>query len=98
MIIKRITTILVVISIIMLSFTHLSAQNIITEEEEISAEEMVFDALIVRPVSLVGIVFGSVVFVVSLPFSAIGKNVDESYDKLIRDPVDYTFNRPLGAF
>jgi hypothetical protein len=44
----------------------------------------------------VALVGGSVVFVLSLPFSALGGNVGEAADKLVVDPARYTFVRPLG--
>ena len=63
-----------------------------------SAEAMVFDAAFVRPLGIVGIVFGTVAFVVSLPFSAPGGNTGEAYERLMADPARYTFKRPLGDF
>ncbi len=59
---------------------------------------MAADFFFVRPVALVSTVFGSATFVVSLPFSALGKNVGESYDLLVIAPARYTFDRPLGKF
>lgn len=61
-----------------------------------SGEAMVIDALIFRPVGLVTTVIGTAVFVVSLPFSALGGNVAEAAEKLVVEPVDYTFKRKLG--
>jgi len=54
------------------------------------------DALIYRPVGLVSIPLGCVLFVVSLPFSATGRNVGQSFHNLVVVPIDWTFNRPLG--
>ena len=54
------------------------------------------DALIYRPIGLVCIPLGAALFVVSLPFSATGHNVGESFHNLVVVPFDYTFNRPLG--
>lgn len=61
-----------------------------------SGEAMVLDALVFRPIGLVTTVIGGVVFLVSLPFSALGGNVGEAADKLIVEPIDYTFKRKLG--
>ncbi len=61
-----------------------------------SGEAMVLDALVFRPIGLVTIAIGGAAFVVSLPFSALGGNVGEAADKLIVEPVDYTFKRKLG--
>ena len=57
---------------------------------------MTADLLLARPVGLCAIVVGAAVFVVSLPFSALGGNTDQAYKKLVADPAAYTFRRPLG--
>ena len=54
------------------------------------------DALIYRPVGLISIPVGAVVFVFTLPFSALGSNVGDSFDNLVATPARYTFVRPLG--
>lgn len=63
-----------------------------------SAESMVFDLVLVRPLGVVGIVFGTVAFILAVPFSAPGNNIDEAYQRLMADPARYTFKRPLGCF
>ena len=67
-------------------------------QEEISTENMVADALIVRPLGLCATVLGVGLFVISLPFSALGGNVKEAGSKLIVAPAKFTFQRPLGEF
>jgi hypothetical protein len=62
------------------------------------AEKMFFDIVLVRPIGIVGTAVGSVLFVVSLPFSAMAGNVGEAYQTLIVGPAAFTFVRPLGAF
>jgi len=59
--------------------------------------EMLADAFLVRPFMLVGSVLTTATFIVTLPFSAIGGNVGEAADRLVAEPVKYTFARPLGA-
>ncbi len=58
--------------------------------------EMLADAFMVRPFMLVGTVLSTATFIVTLPFSALGGNVGEAADKLVVEPVKYTFARPLG--
>lgn len=41
-------------------------------------------------------VVGAVTWVVTLPFSALGGNVDEATKALVVDPAKFTFSRPLG--
>jgi hypothetical protein len=62
-----------------------------------SPEAMAFDAVLVRPISFVGAVLSTAVFVVSLPFSAPGGNASQAAENLVADPWRYTFARPLGA-
>ncbi len=68
------------------------------EAEEPSSGEMMFDFVVVRPVGIVATAVGCVFFVVSSPFAALGGNVDAAKEKLVKDPVAYTFKRPLGEF
>lgn len=63
-----------------------------------SAAAMGVDAVLVRPVSLAATALGTGLFVVSLPFSLLGMNVDEAGSRLIVEPGKYTFARPLGDF
>lgn len=59
---------------------------------------MVVDGLVVRPISFVGTVLGTIVFVATLPFSALGGNVGEAADLLIVEPAEFTFTRCLGCW
>ena len=68
------------------------------QKEGISTENMVADAVLVRPLGLVAIVLGAGLFIISLPFSALGKNVKEAGQKLVVAPAKFTFARPLGEF
>jgi hypothetical protein len=63
-----------------------------------SAESMVFDLAFVRILGIAGIAVGTGAFIISLPFSALGGNADEAFERLMADPARYTFKRPLGAF
>ena len=65
---------------------------------EIGAEAMIGDALIVRPVSLVCLGVSSLVFLIGWPFAALGGNQDVAKQKMLKDPVEFTFKRPLGDF
>jgi hypothetical protein len=63
-----------------------------------AAVRMAADALVVRPVGIAATVLGGVLFIVSLPFSAIGGNTGEAYQRLVADPARFTFTRKLGEF
>lgn len=62
-----------------------------------SAEAMVYDGLFTRPLSLVGTVLGTGLFIATLPFSAIGGNVGEAGEALVVEPARSTFGRCLGC-
>jgi hypothetical protein len=61
-----------------------------------STFDVMIDAALFRPVVLLFIPVGLGLFVVSLPFSALGDNVSDSFDGLVERPFNYTFNRRLG--
>ncbi len=63
-----------------------------------SAEAMVADAIVARPIGLVTTIVGTAVYVVSLPFSLLGGNEKQAREKLVTEPKDFTFKRPLGEF
>lgn len=60
--------------------------------------KMTADILLLRPVGFVATVAGSAIFIISLPFSALGGNHEEAFEKLVKKPAKYTFERPLGDF
>lgn len=61
------------------------------------AYAMVGDLLIARPLLIAATLVGTGVFVVSLPFSALGGNVGESANALIGEPGREAFARCLGC-
>ncbi len=65
--------------------------------QEPRAGEMIIDGLVVRPVTFVATVVGTVVWIITLPFSAAGGNVGQAREKLIDGPAAYTFTRCLGC-
>jgi hypothetical protein len=67
-------------------------------EKEPTGGMMMWDALVLRPVGIVGTAVGSVVWAVSLPFALLGGNMDASTEALVQSPFEWTFQRPLGEF
>ncbi len=67
-------------------------------EREPGPAGMIIDGLVVRPLGLVATIVGSVLFVVTLPFSAMGGNVTEARENLVEAPAAFTFTRCLGCF
>ena len=61
------------------------------------AYAMVGDLVIARPLLIAGTAIGAVLFVVSLPFSALGGNVEEAAQALVVEPGREAFVRCLGC-
>jgi hypothetical protein len=78
------------------SLVHAAEDSYIARSDDVSAEAMVADGLLLRPGGVIATLLGTVVFVVTLPFSIPTKSVDKAAQKLIVDPAKYTFVRPLG--
>lgn len=62
-----------------------------------TAIAMFGDAVLARPMLLAGTLIGTGIFVVSLPFSALGGNVKEAADTLVIGLAKSTFTRCLGC-
>ncbi len=60
-------------------------------------EDQTMDALVARPMGIVGTGLGAVIWTVSLPFSLLGGNAGEAADKLVGGPARETFARCLGC-
>jgi hypothetical protein len=89
------TTIFVVSAMFMLVFPlHSQAAEI---KETPSAAAMVFDGIIVRPITLVATVIGTALWIVTLPFSALGGNAGDAAETLVLEPAAATFLRCLGC-
>lgn len=67
-------------------------------DESPSAAAMAVDLLIVRPLGLVASVVGIGLFVVQLPFAVLSGDLpNDPANKLVSEPLAYTFTRPLGV-
>jgi hypothetical protein len=64
---------------------------------EPNALKMGADLLIARPVLLAFTLVGSVLYVLALPFSAAGGNVNQAGEVLVAGPARATFQRCLGC-
>ena len=58
---------------------------------------MIADALVARPLYLAATALGAAVFVVTLPFSALGGNVKEAGHELVVGPGQGLLTRCLGC-
>ena len=92
----RLVAALAVASALLLGSLQVHAQQQRMEARP-SGAAMVADALIARPLLLVATLGGTALFVVSLPFSAMGGNVDQAAEALVKTPAEATFRRCLGC-
>jgi hypothetical protein len=67
-------------------------------KDEPGGDAMIADFVLVRPLGIAATAVGTAFWVVSLPFSALGKNTGTAWNKLVKDPFVFTFARPLGQF
>ena len=93
---KRVTAMLVIVTLVTMTFAGAAGAAVIGEDNQVTAGKMAADALVVRPLGLVATVAGCVLFVVALPFSALGGNINEVGQRLVVDPAVFTFKRPVG--
>jgi hypothetical protein len=63
-----------------------------------SAAAMIADTVVARPLGFGAIIAGTAGFIVSLPFSALGGNVKQAFNKMMVQPTRFTFLRPIGVF
>ncbi|MCD6305365.1 MAG: hypothetical protein J7M32_03650 [Deltaproteobacteria bacterium] len=66
------------------------------QELDEKAGYMAGDLFVVRPLGIAATAVGTVIYIISLPFSLAGGNAEEARQKLVYDPAQYTFTRPLG--
>lgn len=96
---KTLMTCLLIIALMVCPFSALAETGKATPEQgKISPEAMSIDIIAARPLGLAATLLGTVVFVVSWPFSALGGNSGEAWDTLVVSPAEYTFQRQLGDF
>ncbi len=92
-------TIVIVSAIICLVFSFnqfVWAEN--ASQEQPSAEDLIEDAIWVRPFGVIGVVIEAVAFVVSYPVTKSLGWEKEAQEFLIQDPYQNTFERPLGIW
>lgn len=65
--------------------------------DEPTGARMIGDALVARPLYAAATAFGAAVFLVTLPFSALGGNVDQAANELVVGPAHGLLTRCLGC-
>ena len=54
------------------------------------------DILILRPVGLIMIPVTAIIYAIGYPFAAASGTQEETYQSLVGNTIEYTFERPLG--
>jgi branched-subunit amino acid transport protein AzlD len=65
-------------------------------EEEPTAEGMIIDFVLLRPMGILSTAVGTVFFIASLPFSAPTGSTGVAFHELVEEPASFAFARPLG--
>ena len=100
---KRVKKILSLVLISTFLFTAFSTSVLAEPSKDhartnATAGAIVGDLILIRPVLLSLTVLGTCCFVVTVPFTLIGRNIGHAAKKLVVEPVQYTFTYPLGSF
>lgn len=94
---KKTIVLLVAVALVLIPLGAALAQGSLDNNQP-NAGAMATDLILVRPLGFVSMILGTAVFIVSIPFTAAGKNVDQAWDTLVVKPATFTFQRPLGNF
>ncbi len=92
---RRFTTLLLVAALLTAPIT---APAMEMSSSRVSDASVAGDFLLCRPLGFAATIIGSTLFIVSLPFSAMGDNVGQIASTLVVEPARFTFTRPLGQF
>lgn len=93
---KRVVLIFVVIaSLVSIAPTRLEANPAGTGDNAMS---MIADFFVCRPIGIMATLGGGALYLLSYPFTYLGKNTEDARKTLLEYPFYYTFRRPLGDF
>jgi hypothetical protein len=95
-ILKRVIVLLTAMALVAVPCMTCFASGL-EQDDDLIAGKMAAE-IVVRPLGLAATVIGGTIFVLTLPFSALGGNANAAYNYLLADPFRFTFDRPLGEF
>jgi hypothetical protein len=61
-----------------------------------TGEEMIVDLVVLRPAGLVASGVGAIAAIIGFPMAIMTNSVDRYDQKFFREPLEYTFVRPVG--
>ncbi len=95
---KQSTMLIIILALIVVPCNAMAAGLEEGSDNQVVLAEMVTDAIIVRPLGMATTVLGFGLFIVAVPFAALGGNAGEAWDSMVAYPAKFTFARPLGKF
>jgi hypothetical protein len=95
-ILKQSTVLFLAALLIVIPFGATAFAQVELEKKEPSAGAMTYDLFILRPFGAAAGIVCAGIFVLSLPFAAIGGTVPQTTEKLVVNPFKFTITRPLG--
>lgn len=89
--------VLVMVAVLVCTTTGFSALAQDDEfEKEATAESIIIDFALLRPLGIAASAVGTGFFIASLPFSLPTGSIGVAFRKLVAEPICFTFARPLG--
>ncbi|HEY9099488.1 MAG TPA: hypothetical protein VIN38_11515 [Thiobacillus sp.] len=85
-------------TLVLISLSSMSAAQSGSTVSGEQGTDMLVDAVVMRPLGLAALLAGTVLTVVTLPFTIPSGSVESSAREWIVKPAEYTFKRPLGDF
>lgn len=96
--INRSLSLMLLVVFLLMNMTYPALAKPKIQYPDPSAYEITVDFVVVRPTNLAATIVGTGVFIVTLPFTIIGKNAGHAGRVLVVNPAKYTFARPLGDY
>jgi len=92
--IKKICFIIIVVSLIFVNlYTKGWAEEKWSKNDPITDEWAMIDLLVARPIGIVAGVFGTGIFILSLPFTLSTGSVDDAAQMFIVKPFEFSFRK-----
>jgi hypothetical protein len=91
-------SIFLVVAVLSMSFSTIASAEDVRYPDEPTAIGMLADFVVVRPFAILGAGISTVGYGLSYPFSYWARNTEQAKQKMVVEPFEYAFKRPLGDF
>ena len=95
---RRTLSTLLLAAVVLLVAPAASAQDVSVGRQIGNGAEIVFDALVLRPLGTAATAGGFGVFLITAPLLAPSQEIAYGWDVFVVGPASYTFRRPFGEF